>query len=125
VLTVLVADDEFAILEVISMALEGEGHRVLKAGDGVDALRLLAHHACDVVICDEQMPAMNGHQLIEAIRAAPPLVAMPVILMVETWGRTLPELDGVVVLGKPILLALLIEEVTRAGRSRRLTGPAV
>ena len=44
-LTVLVADDEFAVLEVLSMALEGEGHRVLKAGDGADALRILKHAA--------------------------------------------------------------------------------
>jgi CheY-like chemotaxis protein len=118
-LTVLVADDEFAVLEVLSMALEGEGHRVLKAGDGADALRILAHQPCDVVICDEKMPVMNGHQLVAAIRAEPRLAATPVIMMAEIWGRSLPEVDGAVVLPKPILLADLFSKVDEAAKSRR------
>lgn len=118
-LTVLVADDEFAVLEVLSMGLEGEGYRVLKAGDGVDALRILSGHACDVVICDENMPAMNGRQLIEAISAEPRHVGTPIIMMADTWGRPLPEIDGVRVLPKPVLLAQLFTAVDEAAKSRR------
>lgn len=122
-LTLLVADDEFAVLEVISMALEGEGHRVLKAGDGADALRILSHQSCDVVICDERMPVMNGHQLIDAIRAEPRLAQTPIVMMAETWGRAMPVIAGVLVLGKPIMLAELFAEVERlgqaSGKSRR------
>jgi len=118
-LTVLVADDEFAVLEVLSMALESEGYRVLKAGDGADALRILSSQRCDVVICDENMPVMNGHQLIDAIRAEPRLVGTPIVMMAETWGRPLPEIEGVVVLPKPILLAQLFATVDAAAKSRR------
>ncbi len=118
-LTVLVADDEFAVLEVLSMALEGEGHRVLKAGDGADALRILASQPCDVIVCDENMPVMNGHQLIAAVRAEPRLSELPVILMADTWGRPLPDVPDAVVLGKPILLADLFGHVERLGKSRR------
>jgi len=118
-LTVLVADDEFAVLEVLSMALEGEGHRVLKAGDGADALRILSSQRCDVIVCDETMPVMNGHQLIAAMRADPKLKALPVILMADTWGRPLPAVEDVVVLGKPILLSELFGHVERSGKSRR------
>lgn len=118
-LTVLVADDEFAVLEVLSMALEGEGHRVLKAGDGADALRILSSQPCDVIVCDENMPVMNGHQLIAAVRAEPRLRDLPVILMADTWGRPLPEVTDAVVLGKPILLAELFSHVDRLGKSRR------
>lgn len=119
-LTVLVADDEFAVLEVLSMALEGEGHRVLKAGDGADALRLLVTQACDVVVVDDKMPVMNGPQLIEAMRADPRLAKLPVILMAESWGSApLPEVDGAVVLGKPIRLGELFDHVERLGNSRR------
>jgi CheY-like chemotaxis protein len=118
-LTVLVADDEFAVLEVLSMALEGEGYRVLKAGDGADALRILTSQPCDVIVCDESMPVMNGHQLIAAVRAEPRLAELPVILMADTWGRPLPEVDGAVVVGKPILLADLFGHVERLGKSRR------
>ncbi|HEY5946464.1 MAG TPA: response regulator [Kofleriaceae bacterium] len=118
-LTVLVADDEFAVLEVLSMALEGEGHRVLKAGDGSDALRILVSQPCDVIVCDENMPVMNGHQLVAAVRAEPKLVHTPFIMMADTWGRPLPTIEGVIVLGKPILLAELFGHVERLGKSRR------
>lgn len=118
-LTVLVADDEFAVLEVLSMALEGEGHRVLKAGDGADALRILVGQACDVVVVDEMMPMMSGHQLLEAMRADPRLAQLPVIMMAESWGKQLPALPGAVVMGKPIRLAELFAHVVRLGNSRR------
>jgi CheY-like chemotaxis protein len=118
-LTVLVADDEFAVLEVLSMALEGEGHRVLKAGDGADALRILSSQPCDVIVCDENMPVMNGHQLIAAMRAEPKLAGTPIILMADTWGRPLPVVEDAVVLGKPILLAELFGHVERLGSKPR------
>ena len=118
-LKVLVADDEFAVLEVLSMALEGEGHHVLKAGDGADALRILSSQLCDVIVCDENMPAVNGHQLIAAVRVDPKHKATPIILMADTWGRPLPVVEEAVVLGKPILLAELFGHVERLGKSRR------
>lgn len=118
-LTVLVADDEFAVLEVLSMALEGEGHRVLKAGDGADAFRILSSQPCDVIVCDENMPVMNGHQLIAAVRAEAKLRDTPIVLMADTWGRPLPVVENAVVLGKPILLAELFGHVQRLGNARR------
>lgn len=124
--TILVADDEFTVLDVLSVALEGEGYRVLRAGDGADALRILVHHPCDVIVCDERMPLMDGHQLIAAVRADPRLCHLPVILMAETWGRPLPEVDaGVVVIGKPVLLAELFGHVERLATSRRTPGGGV
>lgn len=116
-LTVLVADDEFAVLEVLSMALEGEGHRVLKAGDGADALRILSSQPCDVVICDEKMPVMDGHGLLSAMRAEPRLANIPFIMMAEAWGKPPPPVPGAIVLGKPVRLADLFVQVDNAGKS--------
>jgi CheY-like chemotaxis protein len=110
-LTLLVVEDEFAVLEVLSVALEGAGYRVLKAGDGSDALRVLAHRSCDLVICDESMPVIDGPQLIAAIRAEPRLAHLPVIMLAETWGRELPVLDDVAVIGKPVYLAELFRRI--------------
>jgi CheY-like chemotaxis protein len=118
-LTVLVADDEFAVLEVLAMALEGEGHRVLKAGHGADALRVLASQACDVVLVDEFMPVMNAHQMLEVMQADPRLANVPVILMAESWGKQLPSVPGALVVGKPLRLAELLETVERLGNPRR------
>lgn len=118
-LTLLVADDEFAVLEVLSMALEGEGYRVLKAGDGADALRILTSQPCDIVICDENMPVMNGHQLVAAIRAEPRLAPTPIIMMADTWGRPLPHIEDAIVLGKPVMLGELFLHVAQIAARRK------
>lgn len=124
-LTILVADDEFAVLDVVSVALEREGHRVLRAGDGADALRILANQPCDLIVCDEQMPLMDGHQLIAAVRAEPRLRHLPVILLADTWGRPLPEVAGAVVLGKPVRFAELLGHIERLETARRPPGGGV
>lgn len=118
-LTVLVADDEFAVLEVLTMALEGEGHRVLKAGDGADALRILVSQPCDVLVCDEVMPVMNGPQLVYAIRADPRLADLPVIMMVDMFGRPSgPPDPDVRIIAKPVMLPQLFGLVEEAGQAR-------
>lgn len=121
-LTVLVADDEFAVLEVLSMALESEGHRVLKAGDGADALRILISQPCDVVVCDEVMPVMTGAQLAYAMRADPRLKVVPVIMMVDVFGRPTAPLDpDIQVLPKPVMLPQLFALVAQVADAKRGT----
>ena len=122
-LTILVADDEFAVLEVLSMALESEGHRVLKAGDGADALRILVSQPCDVLVCDEVMPVMSGAQLAYAMRADPRLATIPVIMMVDVFGRPTAPLDpDIQVVPKPVMLPqlfALVEQIALAKRGTR------
>ena len=119
-LTILVADDEFAVLEVLSLALEGEGHRVLKAGDGADALRILVSQQCDVLVCDEDMPVMGGAQLIDAVRADPRLANIPVILMVDVFGRRQGAVaPDVMIVPKPVMLPQLFAVVAEAGSVRK------
>ena len=119
-LTVLVAEDEFAVLEVLSLALEAEGHRLLKAGDGADALRLLASQPVDVVVTDDMMPLLTGRQLLDAMRAEPRLAAIPMVLLIDAWAPAPTSRDGLVVLRKPFRLPQVIEAVaTSAARSRR------
>ena len=113
-LTVLVADDEFAVLEVVGMTLEGEGHRVLKAGDGADALRIVASQRVDVVVCDDAMPVMDGRGLIAAMHAEPRLADIPIILLVESLTRPPePAIERVRVLRKPVKLGELVAEVAQ------------
>lgn len=118
-LTVLVADDEFAVLEVLAMAVEGEGHRVLKAGDGADALRVLVSQPCDLVICDEIMPVMTGVQLIHAMRRDPRLETLPVILMVDIFGRPQALDPAVTIVPKPVMLPQLFALIEQLAARRR------
>jgi CheY-like chemotaxis protein len=115
-LTVLVADDEFAVLEVLTMAVESEGYRVLKAGDGADALRVLHSQPCDLVLTDERMPLMDGVALVNAMQADPRLRVIPTIMMVESFGAPHAGVPGAHVIAKPIRLTelfRLVESLTK------------
>lgn len=82
----LVVDDSPTMRRIVSNALRQIGYSELEeAGDGTDALRVLAGSSIDFVITDWNMPNMNGLQLTQAIRADPNLGELP-ILMVTTRG---------------------------------------
>ncbi|MEO6873042.1 MAG: response regulator [Chthoniobacterales bacterium] len=71
--TVLVVDDDPAVLTVASKRLQAEGVRTLTAADGVDGLRKAKEHRPDVVVLDLMMPGMHGYTLIQQIRNDPDL----------------------------------------------------
>ena len=66
--TILVCDDEKEIVEAISIYLEGEGFRVLKAYDGKEALEVLEKEPADLVIMDVMMPGLDGIRTTLKIR---------------------------------------------------------
>ncbi|MBA2539491.1 MAG: response regulator [Deltaproteobacteria bacterium] len=115
-LNVLVADGDFANLEALSSALLAAGHRVLKAGDGADAWRILSSHTCDIVVCNEEMPCLSGSQLLDAIRANTRLSAIPVIMLVDVYSSRPKQLEGASVIAKPVLLPQLLALVEQVRR---------
>ena len=78
---VLLADADFRALETLGRALENAGHRVLRAGDGIDAFRILSKEKVDAVVAAEHMPGMSGPALIAAIRAEQRLARIPTFLL--------------------------------------------
>jgi CheY-like chemotaxis protein len=78
---VLLADDDFAALEGLAKVIEAAGHRVIRAGDGIDAFRIATSQRVDIVVCDEHMPRMSGSELISAMRAHARLANLPAILL--------------------------------------------
>ncbi|HSM64899.1 MAG TPA: response regulator [Ilumatobacteraceae bacterium] len=58
--TVLVVDDDPLNRQLLSMSIGHLGHDVLEAGNGVDALEMLAANEVDVVLTDIEMPEMDG-----------------------------------------------------------------
>ena len=62
---ILVVDDEQAICDILSEALEHMGHRVETAKDGVEAIRKIEEGDFSIVITDMMMPRMDGMELIE------------------------------------------------------------
>lgn len=78
---VLVVEDEPGIRGALELLLGLEGYRVATAGDGQEALELLAHTPCDMVITDHMMPRMDGLALLARLRTDPRHAGTPCILM--------------------------------------------
>lgn len=66
--TILIAEDDADIIEVLKLYLENQGYRVLAAQDGVTASQLVDTEAIDLGIFDIMMPRMNGYELIRKVR---------------------------------------------------------
>jgi CheY-like chemotaxis protein len=77
---VLVAEDEADIRELLRLALSAAGYEVETAPDGAAAWDLALARPPALVVTDLRMPAMNGLDLIRALRDAPALCQVPVIL---------------------------------------------
>ena len=66
--TVLVIDDEAALLRALQINLGARGYAVATAFDGTAGLTTMAHHPADVVIVDLGLPDMDGADVIRGIR---------------------------------------------------------
>jgi CheY-like chemotaxis protein len=89
--TVLIAEDDEAIRDGLSMSLEIEGYRVLTAANGREALEVLPtlQPPC-LLLLDLLMPVMNGWELLEAKNREPGLAAIPVVVLSATESKDLP-----------------------------------
>lgn len=79
--TVLVVEDEPAQREMLAYNLEAEGFKVLRAGDGEEALLLVAENAPDVIVLDWMMPNLSGIEVCRRLKSRPDTRAVPVIML--------------------------------------------
>ncbi|WP_075720125.1 response regulator transcription factor [Roseburia sp. 499] len=66
--TVLIADDEKEIRELLRLYLEKDGYQVVEAEDGIQAVKLLEKKEIDLALLDIMMPGMDGYQVLKRIR---------------------------------------------------------
>jgi CheY-like chemotaxis protein len=79
--TVLLVDDEHAIIDALSGILEDEGFRVVTAANGRQALLRLEEGLPDVALVDVMMPGMDGRELLQRMRADARFSHIPVVMM--------------------------------------------
>ena len=80
--TVLVVDDSSALRKTMSLTLEKKGYRVLEARDGEEGLEQMYQNPdIALVICDIEMPKMNGFEVLTTRRQDPQLKKMPVAML--------------------------------------------
>ena len=78
---VLVADDDEDFLNLVTLRLEQDGHRVERASDGSEALRKAREANPDLCILDVMMPGLTGFEVLRELRAEERTEGMPVMLL--------------------------------------------
>lgn len=124
--TVLVVEDDPALLSTLAYNLTKEGYRVLKAADGLAGLELARQELAnlDLVLLDVMLPGMNGFQVLRNIRAESDV---PVV-MLSARGEEQDRIDGLELgaddyIVKPFALRELLARV-RAGVRRSAVAAA-
>ncbi|MBN1287807.1 MAG: hybrid sensor histidine kinase/response regulator [Anaerolineae bacterium] len=78
---ILVVDDSITTRTLEKNILEAAGYQVITATDGQEALELVTHSACDLIISDIEMPRMDGLVLTETIKSDEKLKHLPLVLV--------------------------------------------
>jgi CheY-like chemotaxis protein len=86
---VLVVDDDPSWRSILVLELEELGYEALQAGDGEEALRILAETECSVVLLDLRMPGLDGHEVIARL---PPQAPRVVLLTAAGMDEVQPAL---------------------------------
>ena len=113
---IVVAEDDTANRDLISEMLRGWGYDVVEARDGADALEKVEQSRPDLVLCDIQMPVLDGVGLVQALRRNHNFATLPVIALT---GFGLQDHEAIASAGfntyqsKPLNSALLKRNVER------------
>nr|WP_246316111.1 Hpt domain-containing protein [Tepidicella baoligensis] len=78
---VLVVDDSITVRRVTQRLLKREGYRVVQAADGLQALERLREELPVVVLCDIEMPRMDGFEFVRHLRGDPRWADLPVVMI--------------------------------------------
>lgn len=91
--TIVIADDEPNILVSLDFLMKREGHRVVLARDGNEALEAIRRERPALVLLDVMMPGRSGLEVCQAVRADDSLAAVK-ILMLTAKGRDTDVAQG-------------------------------
>ena len=125
-LTILVADDEPDLLELIEYNISNLGHSVITATDGVIALKAASERVPDLVVLDVMMPRLTGIEVAKRMRAQTETANIPII-MLTAKAEEAHELEGLGAgaddyITKPFSMQILLARIDAL--VRRTQGPA-
>ena len=114
---VLVVDEEESLRLTIIRSLEGDGHQVVMAQNGKEALRSLARQDFDLIITGIVMPEMDGIELLRALRrrqAKPRVIVIAGDQVGSVSYLSIARILGAdATLSKPVLPSALKKEIER------------
>jgi CheY-like chemotaxis protein len=111
--TILVVDDDTAILDMITQVLIEEDYQVVTANNGRSAVDLAHEQLPQLILLDLMMPEMNGWQVVEALRISPKTRPIPILLLSarREMASAAGELGVTAYLEKPFDLDELLDRV--------------
>ena len=106
--TFLIVDDSITQRHTLSTILQKTGNNILQARDGLEAIEQLQKNpATSLVICDLEMPRMNGFEFLSSTRQNPELAKIPVVMLTsrsnQQYRQIAQELGASAYLTKPYL----------------------
>jgi DNA-binding response OmpR family regulator len=78
---ILIVDDEADLISTVQYRLKFAECDVVTASNGQEGLEKAAAEKPDLILLDTNMPVMNGHEMLERLRADPDLKDIPVIML--------------------------------------------
>jgi two-component system, OmpR family, phosphate regulon response regulator PhoB len=124
--TILIVDDEPAILDLVRFTLEDAEVRVVEASDGVEALALARRLRPDLILLDVHMPRLDGLEACRQIRRDPALAGTPVVMLTAAGqdadrarGREAGADEYLTKPFSPLALLALVEALVPETRSWR------
>lgn len=84
---ILIVDDEPILRQLFQKVIEHDGHAVLTAANGREALQVMREQVPDLIMLDMQMPAMDGTTFLRLIRRHQDWVNIPVVIMSAMANR--------------------------------------
>ena len=78
---ILLVEDDKALRRYLEVTLQRADYKVVTASDGLEAMKFALSAAIDLVITDEMMPNLSGHELCRFLRNSPNLSHIPIILL--------------------------------------------
>ena len=78
---ILVVDDEPTIVRLMEFILARQGHEMIVAVNGEEALQKIKAHQPDLVLLDIMMPRIDGYEVAQKLRADPQTADLPIIML--------------------------------------------
>lgn len=86
-MTILIIEDETAVRSTIKDILEAYGFETLTARNGIDGVQMARAHLPDLIVCDINMPQLDGYGVLEELQKSPSTISIPLIFLTANAER--------------------------------------
>ena len=119
---VLIVDDSLIVREMLAISLVKAGYRIEQAQDGLEAWeKLQAGLACDLILCDIEMPRLNGLELLSRLQEDEQLQGIPVAIIAYQGTQKMQHLAAAKG-AKGYFVKSYIEDVLLSAAQRLIAG---